>query len=291
MIIGIISYLPNDIQVREQRLKYHKRQIEQFLKLNCPIIIVAQNYKEHEYYSNSNVLYFKYEQGIGMSTARNILLEYFYNSNEDWMMMCDDDAYYYNYYDIDVFFNELQTNPQKFIQLDFIRGKFASKLPFKKVVYEEPLNTNYYVFKDENSIGSLALCILKNYKKYYNKEFYFDVINPKKGEGYEDKNFCCTIKLNGINTHILQTFIMSTYNYTDNSTLFTTYEDRMKLHEMNNKSSLDKFKDTDFYINGKMNPKYRSEQVNIERIKPMVITPNLIPKDKSGTRGSLLGNK
>lgn len=289
MIIGILSYLPDNEDVRRQRIKYHRKQIEQFLHLGCPIYIVAQNYKEEDYYINSNVFYFKFEKGIGMAGARNVLLSFFFNSDEDWMMLCDDDAYYYDYYNIDVFFDELKSNPNKFNQLDLIRGKFASKVPFKKVLDENPDVMDNYVFIDEGSIGSLALCIIKNWKKYYNKEFYFGNENPKKGEGYEDRNFCCRIKLGGIKTHVLQTFIMTTYNYTDNSTLFSTYEDRMKLHKMNVQSSLNAFKDTDFYVDGKMNTKYKSKPIYIPRIKRLVLTEKEKPKQK--TTGSLFKSK
>lgn len=278
MIVGIISYLPDNEHTRQKRITAHRKQLDLLLKLGCNIYIVAQNYKnKDEFVYNPNIYYFNYEQGIGPSQARNVLLQYFYNSNEDWMLMCDDDAYYYNYYDIDVFFEELKTNPNKFNKLDLIRGKFASKIPFKKTIYGEPLNRKYYLFKDENSVGSIAMCILKNFKKYYNKEFYLQDSNVSEGQGYEDRNFCCDLKLNGIKTHVLQTFIMTTYNYTDNSTLFNTYEDRMKVHESNSNNSLNRYKDTDFYVNGKMNPKYRCEQIVIPRLKEMIIADNLIP--------------
>lgn len=277
MIIGIISYLPDNEQTRQKRITAHKKQLDLLLQLGCNIYIVAQNYKKQDFIINPNIWYFPFEKGIGPSQARNILLKYFYNTNEDWMLMCDDDAYYYNYYDIDVFFDELKTNPEKFKQLDFIRGKFASKIPFKKTIYGEQLNRKYYLFRDENSVGSIAMCILKNFNKYYNKQFYLEDSDVCKGEGYEDRNFCCDLKLNDIKTHVLQTFIMTTYNYTDNSTLFSTYEDRMKVHNSNSDNSFDKYKDTDFYLNGKMNPKYRCSQVVIQRPKEMIISGNLIP--------------
>ena len=287
MIIGIISYLPDNEQIRQQRLKYHRKQLEQLLKLDCEINIVAQNYRYEDFLENENIKYFIFRKGIGVSKARNILLRNFYRSNEDWMYMCDDDAYYYPYYDIDIFFDELKTTPQKFIQLDLIRGKFASKLPFKKVIYEEPDNKYNYCFFDENSIGTTALCIIKNFRKYYNKEFYYNEMDFTKGEGYEDKDFCCLLKLNRIKTHVLQTFIMNTYNYTDNSTLFNSYEDRMKFHQNNNSNIFKKYQNTDLFIGTTLNKVYRNYKVLIPRIKQLVIEPNLIPEGERKPRTTL----
>ena len=136
MIIGIISYLPMDKNVRQKRLEAHHKQLQLLSQLNCKMFIVAQNYTDEDYCKNNNIKYFKFDKGIGPSKARNILLDYFYNSDEDWMLMCDDDRYFYDYYDIFTFFNELQTNPYKFMQLDYIRSHMATKLPFKKSIYD-----------------------------------------------------------------------------------------------------------------------------------------------------------
>ena len=55
MIIGIISYLPDNEQIRQQRLKYHRKQLEQLLKLDCEINIVAQNYRYEDFLVNVNI--------------------------------------------------------------------------------------------------------------------------------------------------------------------------------------------------------------------------------------------
>lgn len=282
MIIGIISYLPDEPGVRSKRLEAHKKQINILKSYNIPIYVVAQNYKEEEYDNSINYVY----KGapLGPSGARNYLLKQFYNTNNDFMWLLDDDIYPYDYYDLDMFIKDIHFNPDKFMSVDFIRPILAFQVPFKKTVYEEPKNTNYYVFKDQNTIGTTCCCIIKNLKKHYNKQLYYDTMNVECGEGYEDKDFCFKLKQNGIKTHKLQTFICGSYNYTDNSTLFKSYEDRMKVHESNNSHILDKYKDMIDDRNILLK-KYRDKDVYIKRVKPLKLTSNLKPQDV--TKGTL----
>lgn len=285
MIIGIISYLPNDVVLRSKRLDKHQKQLELFKTLNVPIYIVAQNYKQEELSKIPGINYYCIDRGIGPANARNIMLQTFYNSNEDFMMLCDDDMVFYDYYGIRDFFNELITNPNKFINdLDYIRGVMASKVPFKQTVYNQRLNLTHYVFEDRDTIGTTALAIVKNFKKYYNKEIYYEDLNVSEGNGYEDKDFCCKLKINNIKTHVLDTFILKAFNYTDNSTLFNTYEDRMNVHSNNNSKIYEKYKD--LFDNNILKKCYKSPKVAIKRCNDIVIPDNLIP-DKLKLKKSL----
>lgn len=285
MVIGIISYLPDNPELRSNRLDKHKRQLELFKTLNVPIFIVAQNYRQEELSNIPNINYYVTEKGIGPANARNILLQTFYNSQEDYMMLCDDDIVFYEYYGIRDFFNELITTPNKFINdLDYIRGVMASKVPFKQTVYDQRLNLTHYVFEDRDTIGTTALAIVKNFKKYYNKEIYYEDLNVSEGNGYEDKDFCCKLKINNIKTHVLDTFILKAFNYTDNSTLFNTYEDRMNVHNDNNSKIYEKYKD--LFDNNILKKCYKSQKVAIKRCNDIVIPDNLIP-DKLKLKKSL----
>ena len=281
MIIGIISYLPNDENLRLKRLQAHHKQIELLNKLNCSIYILAQNYKKEELLNNNNIHYILFDNGIGPSNTRNELLKRFYKSSEDWMLLCDDDRYFYDYYNIYDFFSELNITSSKFLQLDYIRSHMASKLPFKKQIYEQPLNLTHYVFEDTQTIGDTGIAIIKNFKKYYNKELYYDNLKAENGEGYEDKDFCCQLKLNHIKTHILTTFISASYNYTENSTLFTSMDNRLELHENNNIAVIERYKFTDLFINNHLNPIYKDEPITIERLNKITIPDNLKPEYKT----------
>lgn len=280
--IGIISYLPNDEKVRQDRIKAHHKQLALMYKLNCPIYILSQSYQDSDFVENDVIHYIKHEKGIGPANARNELLRQFYNSEDDWMLLCDDDRYFYDYYDIFTFFNEIINNSKKFIDLDYIRTHSANKLPFKKLIYENPLNLTNYVFEDTQTIGDTGIALVRNFKKYYSKELYYNDLKAENGEGYEDKDFCCILKLNGIKTHILTTFISSSYNYTESSTIFKSYDYRMSVHSSNNELVVERYKNTDLFVNGKLNKKYKDNPILVPRKCPMVIPDNLKPKYESG---------
>lgn len=276
MFIGIISYLPDDITIRQKRLQAHKKQIDNLQKFNLPIYVVAQNYKQNEYIKGVNYIYMGAK--LGPSGARNLLLKQFYATNQDFMWMLDDDIYPYNYYDLDLFINEINTNVDKFKELDYIRPVFAFQVPFKKQIYSDYRNARFYVFTDKNSINTTCCGILRNLNKYYNKCVFYDDLDMIHGGGYEDKDFCFKLKQNNIKTHVLDTFICGSYNYTDNSTLFDSFEQRSKVHDSNNSYIFDKYKDM---VDSKniLLPVYRNHEVLVKRLKPLVLDSNLIPKD------------
>ena len=59
MIVGIISYLPDNEHTRQKRITAHRKQLDLLLKLGCNIYIVAQNYKnKDEFVYNPNIYYF-----------------------------------------------------------------------------------------------------------------------------------------------------------------------------------------------------------------------------------------
>ena len=105
VLIGIISYLPNN-ELRQQRLTASRLQIEWLNKLlpNEKIISVCQNYKADELPWHETI---QFADGIGAGKARNIILTEFYNSDYDWLFLCDDDTIAYDYYHYDNFMREI----------------------------------------------------------------------------------------------------------------------------------------------------------------------------------------
>ena len=79
MVIGIISYLPDNPELRSNRLDKHKRQLELFKTLNVPIFIVAQNYKQEELSNIPNINYYVTEKQYyeeGRTLVKNFKQEY-----------------------------------------------------------------------------------------------------------------------------------------------------------------------------------------------------------------------
>lgn len=92
--IGIISYLPDDKEVRDVR---YERVVNLFKeideKLNLPVILIAQNWKTEDLANlhNKKVIFHSYEQKLGITNARNELRNKFLESEFSHIIMIDDD--------------------------------------------------------------------------------------------------------------------------------------------------------------------------------------------------------
>ena len=93
IIIGQISYLPNN-ELRTKRFEAARTQIEWLHKVlpNVKILSVCQNYTQDECDMLGSDVYLSYDTPIGAGKARNKILEKFYNSDYDWLFLCDDDT-------------------------------------------------------------------------------------------------------------------------------------------------------------------------------------------------------
>ena len=145
MKIGVISYLPeNDLKRRQARNQQHE-----WLKSIFPnheIVIVAQKYKVTDYIDDNKIKYISFEQGIGPSRARNIILKEFYDSQEDFLLLLDDDCILYDYYDGIELLKELDEQPAKFKGIDNIVCNNPRYLPFKKENYKDKNVLKYWKF-------------------------------------------------------------------------------------------------------------------------------------------------
>ena len=84
ILIGILSYLPEDEKVRQKRLNYHNKQLDE-LKQYYPtayIYCVYQQYKDTEIPKDKINEYKTFDKGIGVSSARNEILKYYYDGIE-----------------------------------------------------------------------------------------------------------------------------------------------------------------------------------------------------------------
>lgn len=94
--VGIISYFPNDINLkilRIQRLNQLIKQIDQIF--NIPIMIIAQNWKGislSEGTTRKPIIIHNYKEGLGINKARQTLREKFLESEFDYLIMLDDDG-------------------------------------------------------------------------------------------------------------------------------------------------------------------------------------------------------
>ena len=207
--IGVISYLPDDIK-RTKRLQASRTQIEWLHKLfnNEKIIVVAQNYNDTDYLDDPLIEYIKYDKGIGAGNARNVILERFYNSDKDWLFICDDDTIAYSYYQYEDFFKEMSNyNYDKFKGIDAISAIEPEYTAYKKNNFEDKNNLTHYKFTPRELNCGSATSFMRNIRKYYGKEVYYNNILADKSEGLEDVEFLLDWILQGFTWYKMNTWI------------------------------------------------------------------------------------
>jgi len=115
--IGIISYFPNDLKVRDERIKRFKKLLsvlDKYFKL--PIAIVAQNWKDFVLPPYCNTIYlYKYSSGLGVTGARIALRDKLLKLNFDYFIFLDDDSdIKCTNKGVENYFKEIDSNPDKF---------------------------------------------------------------------------------------------------------------------------------------------------------------------------------
>ena len=287
--VGVISYLPDDSK-RTKRLKASRTQIEWLHKLfiNEKIIVIAQNYNEEDYLDDPLVEYKKYDKGIGAGRARNQILLDFYSSDKDWLFICDDDTVAYPYYQYEEFFKELSNDTDKFSGIDAISAVEPEYTAYKKNNFEDKSNLTHYKFTPRELNCGSATSIMRNIKKFYGKELYYDSILADKREGLEDVEFLLNWVLNGFTWYKMNTLIRKSLAFNQS----TIWEDDRD--ERNNTLSkcLDKVCERfskygiNRGINGQIiwknfNERYNKSQkvLYIKRDKPIEFEDNVIPKN------------
>lgn len=157
-LIGIISYLPNDKEIREKRFWTLCQLVRDCNNIfNLPIYIVIQNYTEEEaskLAAMTNVTVSTRLEKLGILLARKILREMFLTLNYDNLIMLDDDCE--------------------------LKGTREDGEEYLRQLEEHP-----------GCFGEFNLTLLKLFsisKEILSQEDYPEV-NPENGEGFEDRAF------------------------------------------------------------------------------------------------------
>lgn len=158
LLIGIISYLPNDVKIREERFKTLRNLIATCNYLfHVDIYIVTQNFTETEklYLKGYNNVYLSEDYiRLGIVGARKKLREYFINSTYTNIIMLDDDC--------------------------IIQGS-----PSQAVNYIKQIEENRDCFIEFNDSLLKLFCISKELLK----EVDYPDISVENAEGFEDRIF------------------------------------------------------------------------------------------------------
>lgn len=236
VLIGIVSYYPEDEKRRQFRIKEHKAQMD-WIEDNVPptdILIVSQGYEADDFiYSDKHkITYVDFAEPCGVANARNVLLKHLYGSDYDYIVLCDDDCTLYDRFNLNQFLKDMFETPEMFMEFDAICPLNPRFDPYKEQIAVDIMNNTHYKFKRAGK-NWLHWFFLKNLKKYHNQELFIDAtIDPAKGEGYEDLIFCLDLIVAGMKYVQLQTVLLDTKNIEGvKSTIFESSASREDYHK------------------------------------------------------------
>lgn len=288
VILGQISYLPSN-ELRAQRHEAARVQIDWFNKVlpNEKIIGVAQAYNESEYIDG--VLYRKFDTPIGAGAARNVILNGFYNSDYDWLLLCDDDTVAYDYYDYQSFIKDVVNNPDKFDGIDAISALEPEYHPYKKLNYQDKNNLTHYKFEPRELNSGSATSLIRNIKKYHGKELYYPNIDASTGFGREDMEFLFAWLKSGLTWYTMDTWIRKSLCF-DKSSIFgnnVKERDKILMQCLNNICVRYRADGLQRNINGQITWREFNDRYNksfkvlyIKRETPIEYDINTTPKEK-----------
>ena len=290
IMIGQISYLPNN-ELRTKRFEAARTQIEWLHKVlpNVKITSVLQNYTQDECDMLGSDMYLSYDTPIGAGRARNKILEKFYNSNYDWLLLCDDDTILDDKYHCENFIEELSNNEKKFSGIDAVSAIEPEYHPYKKLNYEDKGNLTHFKFEPRELNSGSATSFIRNIKKFYGKEIYFPNIDANKGEGREDMEMLFSWLKAGLTWYNMDTMIRKSLCF-DKSSIFgadTKKRDKILMKCLD--SICERYAEDGISrgINGQITWKNFNERYNksqkvlyIKRDKPIEFEDNVIPKPK-----------
>src|SRR5574344_1894187 len=290
IIIGQISYL-TDNELRTKRFEAARTQIEWLHKVlpNVKITSVLQNYTdaERDLIKSDNIIGFS--NPIGAAKSRNLILEKFYNSDYDWLFLCDDDTILDNKYHYENFIEELSNNEKKFRGIDAVSAIEPEYHPYKKLNYEDKGNLTHFKFEPRELNSGSATSFIRNIKKFYGKEIYFPNIDANKGEGREDMEMLFSWLKAGLTWYNMDTMIRKSLCF-DKSSIFgadTKKRDKILMKCLD--SICERYAEDGISrgINGQITWKNFNERYNksqkvlyIKRDKPIEFEDNVIPKPK-----------
>jgi len=142
--IGIISYLPDDEEIRKvriERLEKLLNQCDRHFKL--PVIIVAQNWKDYLPPQTGKKVVYLFKEKLGITKARIELRDKFLDSTYRYLLMLDDDmAMSENQFDYDHYIRTILEYNMDYYYVDNFLNNFSciSRNGFLKVNYDESVD-------------------------------------------------------------------------------------------------------------------------------------------------------
>lgn len=225
--IYIVSWFGNDPELAKKRRAVHLTQLDWCKKHNLHPVIYAQGYNESDYVDGPT--YIKHTGSIlHPGPARNVLLQHFYQSDDDFGVFADNDGILYEgsqHGDSANYIKIMRSLPiEEFTAIDLIDPLNPARMAFAKEIQDDIYKTNL-VYRRANKIKG-TLFFLKNIKKYKDTELFFDEVifndNGKMLPG-EDTEFCLAALFKGLGCYYTYNAIVNELA-TEHSTWTSTNE-------------------------------------------------------------------
>lgn len=206
----IISWLSEDVAVREIRLKTVNLQIDEWLANTAlPIFVIAMNYTNDELNTivRPRVTIIPTES-LSCTKARKRCQELFYNSQYKWAVIMDDDAFLYQHNSSYNLFAEMDSHIEDYRHI----GAFFPHLPnitgFNGLYKDEPRYATHHIFS-KLVMSKGTMCILRNLKLYGEEPIY----NDTDFDMMEDVCFGIKLRLAGHQLYTCSNIVLKEYSH------------------------------------------------------------------------------
>lgn len=211
----IISWM-GKASVLEKRLKAHNRQIDWLLERGIKPLVFAQEWQDQWY--RSDVDYIKWSgPRLLPGAARNHLLEEFYSTDENFSIFADDDSILYDdvqHCDGKEFisiFNNIEISELN--NIDTFLPISPRQTPFSEMFSQNENKLKKFLWFKLAHRAKGSFFVLRNMKKFYNKEYYIDHELFQKPDGTmvggEDNHFNLTLLRDGYGCYELQNILLN----------------------------------------------------------------------------------
>ena len=200
-VLYIISWFGRDLKLRAFRKSIHMKQLEWARVNNFKIIVLAQEYQPEDYVDG--IEYIHSDVFLRPCAARNVLLEHFYNSDEDYAVFEDNDTVLKDdeWGTSNAFIRDMRNITQShFDQIDFVSGINPAIQAYGPELQKDIYKTHHVFYRTIKFSGGFF--ILKNLRKHKNIRIFFDDVTFSDETGNivpgEEGDFCINLLMHGL---------------------------------------------------------------------------------------------
>ena len=290
-MIGIISYLPDDVELRNKRVVNCKEQLKWLYKVfpkEVPLV-VAQNYRKEDRIDGGvyAVDYLMYDTGIGSHKARNTILDKFYASNDEWLLLLDDDVVTYDYYGADSFIVDVYYGEYNDYQFDIILPLQPETSPFKELNIKNDV-AHYYVLSKSAATNCPNMMLFRHPDKD-NEVWFDDTIDLLADDAVPDDNkFIVECIVKGMKVHRADFWIKKSFDRLVSVIYSKDKDENWKQHANLGKNLANYIINTYKVKNvAEFNKLYnKTNPVRIERETIYTVPENLLPKKRNNVNNA-----